>query len=474
MKNFQKGQLLVQILVFASVALVLISGIANWAKTNIIASRDVLLKERAIQLAEAGIDYYRWHLAHDQDDYTDGIGGPGPYIHDVRDRDGEIAGQFWLNITPPAIGSTKVRIESAGIPEDSSISRTIRVEMAIPSFAKYAVAADDFMRFGEETEVFGPIHSNKGIRFDGLAHNAVTSAVADYNDPDHTGSNEFGVHTHVSPVDPLPPAAMPSRPDVFEVGRQFPVPAIDFVGITNDLANIKSDAQTAGRYFAPSSRQGYQIILKTNDTFDVYRVNSQTSPPNNCDDGEDEEAGWGTWSINTRQWVGNYAIPSNGLIFVEDNVWVQGQINGARVTIASGRFPDNPSNRPQITINSDLLYTNYDGSDVIALIGQGNINAGLSSENNLRIDSALVSQNGRVGRYYYESSCGSNYLRDEITLYGMIASSKRYGFRWTCSGSYCSGYDDRLIIYDANLLYGPPPSFPLTSDQYEILSWEEI
>ncbi|MDQ5893346.1 MAG: hypothetical protein QG640_358, partial [Patescibacteria group bacterium] len=32
----------------------------------------------------------------------------------------------------------------------------------------------------------------------------------------------------------------------------------------------------------------------------------------------------------------------------------------------------------------------------------------------------------------------------------------------------------RNIIYDGNLLYAPPPSFPLTSDQYTTLSWEEI
>lgn len=468
----QNGQLLVQVLILAFVASALITGIVNWSKTNMLASRQAVYREEAMQLAEAGIDYYRWHLAHAQSDYQDGTGVAGPYVHQVVDKDGSIVGNYSLNITAPISGSTKVTIESTGTEQSSGISRTIRVQMAIPSLAKYALVANDFMRFGAGTEIFGPVHSNNGVRFDALAHNLVTSAVATYNDPDSddcNGGNSFGVHTCDSPADPSPPAMVPSRPDVFEAGRQFPVPAEDFVGLTSDLAAIKANAQSAGRYYAPSGSQGYQIILKTNDTFDIYRVTSQTSPPGSCTNSAGQ-SGWGTWSINNRTLIGNYAIPSNGLIFVEDNLWVAGTINSARVTIASGRFPDNPSSRPSITVNNDLSYTNYDGTDVIALISQGNVNVGLVSDNNLNIDGALVSQNGRVGRFYYANNCGTNYIRNSLTLYGMIATNLRYGFAYTDN----TGYTTRNINYDANLLYGPPPSFPLTSDQYEILSWEEI
>jgi hypothetical protein len=93
---------------------------------------------------------------------------------------------------------------------------------------------------------------------------------------------------------------------------------------------------------------------------------------------------------------------------------------------------------------------------------------GQYSANDLRIDAALIAQNGRAGRHYYGSSC-SNDTRNSLTLYGMIATNLRYGFAYTDG----TGYDTRNIIYDANLLYGPPPSFPLTSDQYQIISWEE-
>jgi hypothetical protein len=198
------------------------------------------------------------------------------------------------------------------------------------------------------------------------------------------------------------------------------------------------------------------------------------SAPSGCTNAA-SQTGWGTWTIrttgsNNTTLVGNYAIPANGLIFVEDNVWVEGQINTARVTLAAGKFPDNAATRPSITVNNSLTYTNYDGQDVIALISQGDVNVGLGSADTLRIDAALVAQNGRTGRYYYSSSCNTGYTRSSLTLYGMIASNIRYGFAYTDN----TGYGTRNIIYDANLLYGPPPSFPLTSDQYQTISWEEV
>lgn len=485
-RNRKSGQILIQAVVFGTISVVLIGGLISWAGVNIKASRLAVLREQAIQIAEAGIDYYRWHLAHAQTDYQDGTGAPGPYIHNFNDKDGNQIGTFTLEITPPSNGSTIVTIKSTGrVLEDPTISRGIIARLAIPSLAKYAVVANDNMRFGDGTEVFGPIHSNGGIRFDGLAHNLITSSRADYDDPDHTGNNEFGVHTHknIPPATgvndtfrPLeaPPNSVTTRADVFEAGRAFPVPAVDFVGLTSDLSSMKTKAQANSRYFSASGALGYRIVLKTNDTFDLYRVTQLHTASNSCITNSNVgQSGWGTWSIraNTGQtFIANYSFPADGIIFVEDNLWIDGQINTARLTIASGRFPDSPATRPSITVNNDLLYTNYDGQDVISLISQGNFNVGMVSEDNLRIDSAIVSQNGRAGRYYYASQCTTYYQRSVLTLYGMIASNLRYGFAYTDG----TGYATRNIIYDANLLYGPPPSFPLTSDQYQIISWEEV
>ncbi len=480
--NKSRGTLLLSVLIFSMLATALITFFVSWASFSIRTAKLTLAKEQAFQISEAGIDYYRWHLAHNPSDFKDGTTNNGPYTHIFYDKDGVEIGKFILTITPPLTGGTVVNIKSEGrVNNFPSVKRTIQTKLAIPSFAKFAVIANDFMRFGEGTEVFGPIHSNGGIRFDGTAHNLITSALSSYNDPDHIGNSEFGVHTHRNllsstvndsfrPLEAPPTNPIPSRSDIFMAGRLFPVPQSDFTGITGDLSLIKTNAQSGGVYLAPSGKSGYHIVLKVNDTYDLYKVNSITSASGSCSSSSNTgDATWGTWSIKTESLVGNYSNPDNGLFFVEDNVWVDGKINTARLTIASGKFPDNPTQRKSIFINKDLMYTHYDGQDVIGLISQEDISVGMESEDDLRIDAALMAINGRTGRHYYSSSC-PNYRRSTLTLYGMIASNKRYGFAYTDD----TGYNTRNIIYDANLLYGPPPSFPLTSDKYTTISWDEL
>ncbi len=484
--NEKNGQLSLQILIFGSIAVILLSGFFVWVEVNVKSAVRQLNRSTAFTIAEAGIEYYRWHLAHAPSDYQDGTGQPGPYTHDYYDKDGNLIGQFILEITPPPIGSSVVNIKSTGkIVKDSSIEKVIKVKMAVPSFAKYAAVVNADVRFGAGTEVFGEIHSNGGVRLDGTAYNLVTSGLSSYDDPDHTGGNEFGVHTHRNLGGPqtgtnnsfrpqeAPPNSVPDRSDVFLAGRQFPVPAVDFSGITQVLAEIKESASSSGFYRGSSGvgKYGYDIVLKTDNTFDLYVVGALRPAPNNCVNSQNQD-GWGIWSIQTETLSGNYPIPANGLIFIEDDVWVRGQINGSRVTIGSARFPDNAATRSSITVNDNLLYTNYDGRDVIGLIAQKNFNIGFYSADTIRVDAALVAQNGRVGRYYYRppnNRCAVYYERNTITTYGIIASSQRYGFAYEDG----TGYQTRNIIYDVNLLYSPPPSFPKTSDSYETIYWDE-
>jgi hypothetical protein len=179
------------------------------------------------------------------------------------------------------------------------------------------------------------------------------------------------------------------------------------------------------------------------------------------------------WSIQTETQYATGTIPQNGDMFFEDNLWVRGHVNGARVTIASGRFPANPTTYSDITVDNSITYGNFNGSDTIALVSQNNINIGMNTDNDLTIDAALIAQNGLIGRYYYNSHC-SDPTRNSLTTLGTMATNLPSGFAYSSNGTITSGFNTRTYNYDANLLYSPPPSFPLTTNGYQLISWEEV
>ena len=498
-----RGDILLTVLVFAAITLVVTIALVRWGSIMLAEIRNVKANEQAFQVAEAGIDYYRWHLAQYPTDYKDGTTGAGPYIHQFFDKNGNVIGSYSITITPPPVGSTIVKITSTGTASSTAsstavLTRKVQATMAIPSLAKFAVVANDNMNFGIGTEVFGPVHSNGGIHFDGVTHNLISSALTTYTDPD-TGLNQWAVYTTSGTDDPRPNTPVNNRPDVFMAGRQSPVPEIDFSGLTYGLTQLQTLAQNGGKeWYSTSPAKGYHIVLRSDGTYDydLYKVTSLVnSPSSNCANSKNQSTSqddWGTWSISAQTpypstGANHFMFPSNGVIFFDDNVWVDGQIDGSRITIVAGITSSHSVPDPSITINKDLKYTKYDGGDVIGLIAQGNINVGLVSDDALQIDAALVAENGRVGRYYYNSSCNisdPNYpgnsqnryynMRDSLTANGMIATGLRYGFAYGSASSITSGYENRNLNYDGNLLYGPPPSFPQATTQYQMISWKEV
>lgn len=479
--RYHRGTLIIQVLAFATIGTIILSGLVSWATSAVRGARITEYREQSLQIAEAGIDYYRWHLAHDASDFQDGTAISGPYIHPYYNAQGERVGEFALTITPPSPGSTIVTVTATGTMDANPLfNRAIRARLGKASFAKYAVISNNDMSIGADIQ--GPMHSNGGIYLvSGIAHNIVTSAKTTFNSTTTGGVTKWGVY---SASDPNPPTAFATVTAMFPAGRQVGAPALDFDGITVDLAALKTEAQANGRYYAASGGLGYLIILQTNDTFDLYRVDTAATGGGSC-----TAYVWWTypscpsaanakWSVNGKTLIGNdVAFPNDGIIFAEDHVWVEGTINTARLTIVAATIPD-VGNRKNIIVNHDLLYTNKDGQDVIGLIAQDNFWVGVLSDNDLEIDAAIIAQNGRVSRYAY-SNCGGSETRANITFYGMFASNQRYAYGNLGSGCSpgigLSGYQtSRTYVYDPYLLYGPPPSFPLTTDQYQILSWDEL
>ena len=178
----QAGDTLVLMLVIIAIFLVVMPPIISWTVTTDKLIRETVVKEQALQIAEAGINYYQWHLAHFPTDYKDGTNTNGPYVHNYIDTDTQnILGQYSLVITPPVNGNTVVTIASTGsTTSNPNIKRTITVKYGIPSLAVYSFLSNDIIWIGPSETVNGQMQSNNGIRFDGVGNAPIGSAKSTY------------------------------------------------------------------------------------------------------------------------------------------------------------------------------------------------------------------------------------------------------------------------------------------------------
>src|SRR3990172_9967486 len=109
-----RGSITPALLIITSAFVVVIYGMLSVLSLQLDSSHRQTAQEEALNIAEAGINYYRWHLAHDPNDFQDGTGNPGPYTHDYHDPQGNITGSYTLDITPPINGSSVITIKSRG------------------------------------------------------------------------------------------------------------------------------------------------------------------------------------------------------------------------------------------------------------------------------------------------------------------------------------------------------------------------
>jgi len=445
-----KGNTLLLVMIFTTVILIIITALTSLT----IKERELNLAQvadaEALQIAEAGLNYYRWHLAHDPEEYELDTGE-----HEYKDMQGDTIGRFNLEVTEPEPGSTVVTIRSTGWLDKYPLrERIVEAKYGIPSLAHYAFLTNSNVWFGDSENLSGEMHSNGGIRMDGTTNARMTSAKETY-----TCTGEHGCSGE-------------TKPGIWGIGGptdfwDFPVPTVDFDVITVDLSNIKSDAQDGGFYINKSSKKGYHVIFNPNATFDIYKVTKVKDRQRQYDA---ERVYYDEQQIKTQTYIGNYAMPANGLIFIEDNVWVEGTVNG-KITLASARFPDQASSNTTIYINDNINYLARDGNHALGLIAQKHVLVPRHAPCDLTIDAVMLAQKGHVMRHYYYNQR----VCDSIEVYGGIITNTV----WTWSWVYCDtcpvidGYTNTLSIYDSSLTYNPPPSFP-TTGEYTFISWEEV
>jgi hypothetical protein len=143
------GYLLVLVLVFSSVFLTITSSFIGFIVTQsrLITSKTQL--EQSGQIAEAGLDYYKWFLAHYPDDTTNGTNLPGPYIGVYTDPEGGPIGEYSLTIASTTYCGdvAAIQITSEGHTyENPSVTRQIQAQYSRPTVAEFAYILNSMLR----------------------------------------------------------------------------------------------------------------------------------------------------------------------------------------------------------------------------------------------------------------------------------------------------------------------------------------
>lgn len=454
------GTITPALLVMIGAFLVVVYGLILLLSLQLDYSNRRVTSQKALQIAEAGIEYYRWHLISDPGDYQDGTGAAGPYVHDYVDDTGQVVGTYTLNITPPDDSSSIITITSTGKSDDHpEIDRTIKVILGQQALTAFAFLHNSNIWFGQEVTINGPIFTNGGIRMDGTNTSTVKTSKATYICGVETGCT--------TPTE---------KPGIWGNGGpqelwDFPVIPIDFDSINIDFIDLRDAAQSVGLYLGSSGARGYHFVFKDTGSVDVYQVTTVTSYKgysleNGCENLFQ--------NIINETFLSNYSLSSLPVIFVEDEIWVEGTVNGS-TTVVAARFPVDTDNA-DIWIPDNLVYLAKDGTNRLGLISQRDIIFMRNVPEDFEINGGLLAQSGRVIRHHYnwfKCSKTNQSQKKSLLIYGSVISNLRS--YWNFSGgpkSPASGFVKSTISYDPDLQDTPPSYFP-TSGGLRLIKWEE-
>lgn len=473
--HHSRGVTTILVIAFMGIFLLIMGTITSYAFEQAKYGRALYGREQAIAIAEAGLEYYRWFLAHNPNNLTNGTGLPGPYTYTVTDPEGGTLGSASISVS----GNTQcgviqsIDITSQGTSNtNTAFKRTLFGRYMRKSVASYSYLLNSSVWAGADRAITGPYFSNGGIRMDGTNNSDVSSALTTWN-----CTSSYGCSPAVNPA-----------PGVLGSGSGSALwhnsaASIDFAGIATSLANLKTYAQTSGGlYYAPSTgsvnNRGYHFIFKSNGTVDVYRVTA-TTPVQGSTDGSTYVTEYNI--IATQNLLGNYTIPSGcRLIFVEDRVWVEGVVSG-KVTIVAAT-PSDTGTTPYVILPNNITYATNDGTAGLTTISESDVLIPLNSPNVMEIHGIFVAHNGRYGRNHYTTTDGSKdvpesynsyVLRSQLTTVGTIVSSGRTGTKWISGGVTSSGYQTRIDAYDQLQATDPPPFTPSASTDYSYVLWRE-
>ncbi|MDB5265032.1 MAG: hypothetical protein JWN64_603 [Parcubacteria group bacterium] len=457
-------------LVFGAIFLLVLGALSSFVLSENKLQSSATAKSRGLAIAEAGLEYYRWFLAHNPNDVQNGTGVAGPYVIPYNDPEGGETGSISLAVTAnTSCGlTTSIDIRSTGTPsENVNAKRTIAARYARPTVAQYSYILNDSVWAGSDRVISGPYHSNGGVRMDGTANSSVSSSLSTW-----LCTSSFGCSSNQT------------KAGVWGAGTNqtlwsYPTPQVDFAAISANFATLKTTATAQGLYFpryssgtsGVSANKGYHLIFNSNGTVTVYRVsNEYVTDIRAAVDGSDDTSDYAR--IKTEALYNTYTIPANcGLIYIEDNVWVEGTLNSKVTVVAANTITTGVA--PNAYLPDNISYVATDGTDGLALIAENNILVTPDSPSTMSVKGIFIAQDGAFGRNLYD--CPSSFEpKGTLTITGTTVSNKRTGTKWVNGcGSSDGGYQTRIDTYDRKLSTDPPAFTPYTSTDYSFVEWKE-
>jgi hypothetical protein len=462
-------------LVFGAIFLTVIGALSSYVLTQNRIQSSAAAKARGLTIAEAGLEYYKWFLAHNPGNLTNGTGQAGPYAMNYNDPEGGKTGTISLAVSGnTSCGQvTSIDIRSTGTPiEDAGGARTIFARYARPTVAQYSYIVNDSVWAGDDRSILGPYHSNGGVRMDGDSNSPVTSSLSSW-----TCTSSYGCSFNQT------------KPGVFGAGSNselwsYPTPQVDFSAISANFSSLKTTAVASGKYFTDGTNgtsftKGVHLIFNADGTLTVKRVTGVTALNDTpINSGTDRNYDYSV--IASEALIGTYTLPAScGLVFVEDNAWVEGTIT-KKVTVVVA--DTSVGGRADAVLPNNITYGAYDGTAGLTLIAEHDVLIGASSPSDMTLNGVFIAQSGAFGRNLIwnssGSACNSTYEpRGTLTILGSTVSNLRTGTRWTnvsgCGADDSAGYQTRTDAYDRRLATDPPPFTPYVSTDYKFVDWRE-
>jgi Tfp pilus assembly protein PilX len=432
-KSNENGTALVIVILILMALTAIVMGVSSISVNETQIATNEMLDKRAFYLAEAGAEKSIKYLSGLSTPFR-GTGGmkDQPYLllNNVSlYNEGTVT--TYLDPLDSNTGNPTrfVAVSVRATLNGSGLTKCLQIKVGQQNFSRYAYFSDlekspsgSTIWFVTQDEFFGPVHTNDQMHI--------------YGSPvfhDEASSNESSIDYYNGG----PPSDNP----------QF------LGGLTLNASRIPLPTNTS------------MILTKANESGGLKLTGNPVHIKFLVD-------GSGNRSLSVSINGGAYntmAYPSNGVIYVQGRVQVEGKIKGQVTVGCNGdiQIMDN------IVYNTDPR-VDPTSTDLLGLVSDQNVVMMNTTANKDTADETVMAAIMALNTSWTVESYDSGSPRGKLIVYGGIIQKQRgpVGTFYSSTGQIATGYE-KDYSYDPRLMDNPPPAFP-TTGQVEKVAWTEL